>query len=178
MKNRARTASAFALSAVLLAAGSVGATAHGDHDGGSESPTTVSPRFAAEVRRATAAFHNPDKAIAAGYIPEELCVPGMGEHWINPTYLADGVHDPRKPDVLLYESTSAGPRLVGVEWLQWDADGDLATDDDRPSLDGVPFDGPMLGHGPGMPIHYDAHLYVWRHNPDGAMAAVNPRVEC
>lgn len=102
----------------------------------------------------------------------------MGQHWVNPARLMDGVHDVSKPDILLYEPTADGPRLVGVEWLQVDADQDLGTDDDRPFLGGVPFDGPMLGHEPGMPIHYDLHLYTWKHNPDGIAAPHNPRVSC
>ena len=57
-----------------------------------------------------------------------------------------------------------------------DKDQNLATDDDRPSLFGVPFDGPMLGHEPGMPIHYDLHAWLWKKNPKGKFARWNPTV--
>ncbi len=40
------------------------------------------------------------------------------------------------------------------------------------------FDGPMLGHAPGMPIHYDLHVWVWRHNPSGTFNEYNPNVRC
>jgi hypothetical protein len=49
---------------------------------------------------------------------------------------------------------------------------------DRPSLFGVKFDGPMLGHEAGMPIHHDLHLWLWKHNPSGLFAMWNPRVHC
>ena len=81
-------------------------------------------------------------------------------------------------DVLLYEPTAGGLRLVGLEWMQPDADQDLTTDDDRPTLEGLPFEGPMPGHEPGMPVHYDKHLYLWKTNPEGAFAVINPRVTC
>lgn len=172
---RPRTAAALALTATLLAAGAATASAHDGHEG---SAATVAPRVLAQVRAATAVFHSSAAAIAAGYVPAAHCEPGMGQHWVNPANLMDGVHDLTKPDVLLYEPTATGVRLVGVEWIQFDADQDLATDDDRPYLAGVPFEGPMPGHEPGMPVHYDKHLYVWEHNPDGVAAVFNPRVEC
>ena len=129
------------------------------------------------VRAATAKYHNVDMAIAAGYTPTEECVPGMGYHYIN--YGLFGKMDPLAPDALLYEAKKNGQlRLVGVEWLKPDADQDLATDEDRPSLFGKGFDGPMLGHGPGMPIHYDLHAYLWKSNPDGVLATWNPNVTC
>jgi hypothetical protein len=55
---------------------------------------------------------------------------------------------------------------------------DLATDDDRPSILGVEFDGPMLGHEPGQPIHYDLHAWLFEPNPEGVMSPWNPRVTC
>lgn len=45
-------------------------------------------------------------------------------------------------------------------------------------VDERPFDGPTLGHEPGMPIHHDLHAWVWKHNPAGTFAQFNPRVSC
>ena len=148
------------------------------HDGVDHAAPEVSPTLLATVRSATAAFHDPDAAIAAGFVPTSTCFPEMGQHWVNPANVADGVHDLRKPDILLFEPTSHGPKLVGVEWFQVDADQDLGTDEDRPGLRGVPFDGPMLPHEEGGPVHYDLHLYVWKHNPHGTAAMHNARVAC
>ncbi|GGO84086.1 hypothetical protein GCM10011584_00810 [Nocardioides phosphati] len=139
------------------------------------------PDGVAAIRAATARFHDPQVAIDAGYIPTDVCVeaPGlgvMGQHWINPSLV--GSIDLRHPAILLYQPGTDGPELVAVEYFQPDADQDLSTDGDRPSLLGHPFDGPMLGHEPGMPIHYDLHAWVWQHNPAGTFAQFNPRGSC
>jgi hypothetical protein len=79
---------------------------------------------------------------------------------------------------LLAGGLTLGGRLVAIEYVKNDADGDLGTDDDRPSLFGEPFDGPMEGHQPGQPVHYDLHARVWKHNPAGELAQFNPEVGC
>ncbi|TNB75773.1 hypothetical protein FHJ30_03855 [Arthrobacter sp. BB-1] len=131
----------------------------------------------AAVRQATVQYHNVDAAIAAGYEPLGECVPGMGYHYVNLSQF--GRMDPLTPDALTYAANSAGHlRLVAAEWFKVDLDQNLATDGDRPSLFGKDFDGPMLGHAPGMPIHYDLHAYLWQGNPDGVLATYNPKVSC
>jgi hypothetical protein len=140
------------------------------------------PRLA-KVKRATARFQRVAEARKAGYHPVGACteepgVGGMGYHYANDELLADPGLDPRKPEILVYESRGERRRLVAVEYMSIDADQDLGTDDDRPSMFGQPFDGPMLGHEPGMPIHYDLHAWVWKHNPSGTFAQYNPRVSC
>lgn len=137
----------------------------------------------AQARQATAKFHDGDAAIAAGYVPSECFeVPGlggMGNHYVNFTLLADPAIDATRPEVLLYAPLSDGsPRLVGVEYVKVDADQNLATDDDRPYLFGIPFDGPMEGHFPGMPIHYDLHVWIWQANQRGLFAQFNPNIHC
>lgn len=131
----------------------------------------------AEVRRVTAVYHDVDAAIAAGYVPTGPCEPGMGYHFVN--FEQFGQMDPLVPEALLYAPSGNGQlRLVGVEWFKVDADQDLATDDDRPSLFGKEFDGPMPGHAPGMPIHYDLHAYIWEGNPDGVLETWNWNITC
>ena len=58
------------------------------------------------------------------------------------------------------------------------ADQDLTTDEDRPNLLGVPFNGPMLGPEDGEPIHYDLHAWLFVANPAGVLAPWNPKVTC
>ncbi|WP_332761080.1 hypothetical protein [Pseudarthrobacter sp.] len=131
----------------------------------------------AEVRQATTQYHDVSAAIAAGYQPVGECVPGMGFHYVN--FSQFGQMDPLVPDALTYAANKTGQlRLVAAEWFKVDADQDLATDTDRPSMFGKAFDGPMLGHAPGMPIHYDLHAYLWQGNPDGVLATYNPNVYC
>jgi hypothetical protein len=36
----------------------------------------------------------------------------------------------------------------------------------------------MAGHAPGMPIHYDLHVWVVERNPAGVFAQWNPSVQC
>jgi hypothetical protein len=155
------------------------------HTGHGHSAAPASP--ADDLRRARAAtrrFRDVKVAREAGYAATGECAQdpkygGMGIHYANEELLADGELDVTKPEVLVYQPMPSGRlRLGAVEYFQADADQDLATDPDRPYLFGLPFDGPMLGHEPGMPIHYDLHVWLYRHNPAGLFAAWNPRVHC
>ena len=125
---------------------------------------------------------SPAEAVRAGYMPTDVCVAspmgGMGYHYVNPT-LAMAAPDPLKPSVLVYVPGKDGRLTLGAaEWFQPDADQDLSTDDDRPSLFGRPFDGPMLGHEPNMPTHYDLHAWLFTPNPKGVFQPWNPAVSC
>jgi hypothetical protein len=136
------------------------------------------------VRAAVAKYHSFDQALAAGYTIEgEPCVeapPGvMGIHAPNLPLLGDPALDPLRPEILLYVRGADGAlKLVGVEYWKVDNDQNLATDDDRPSLFGQAFDGPMPGHSPSMPIHYDLHVWVAEGNPAGVFALFNPALSC
>lgn len=134
------------------------------------------------VRQVTGAYHNEALATVGGFERTDECVAspdgGMGYHYVNRDRF-DSVVKRDQPEALLYAEGRAGVRvLTGIEYLKVDADQDLSTDDDRPSLFGHPFAGPMPGHGPGMPVHYDLHVWVWSWNPSGMFAEWNPRVTC
>ena len=133
----------------------------------------------AKVRKATAQFHNEAKAIAAGYTRTDECVPGMGYHYVN-YELFGAPLDPLKPAALIYAPHGKdGRKLIAVEYFVIDADRNEATHNNPvPHLFGQAFDGPMAGHGPGMPVHYDLHAYIWTTNPNGTLATVNPEVTC
>ena len=132
----------------------------------------------AQVRRATAKYHNVENAIADGYIAAPHCIEhpalgGMGYHYANPGLLMDGALDPLRPELLLYApSGNGGMKLVGVEYMVSDVG------QAHPTLFGRQFDGPMPGHEPGKPVHYDLHAWVWRANPDGIFSQFNPNVSC
>lgn len=144
----------------------------------------------AQARAATAAFHNSDKAIAAGYIPTDSCVfvPGlgvMGEHWINPQYFTTDPAqlDPAHPQALLYVNKNGHRQLIAVEYIVFAPGATPAADPTQrdpngPELFGVHFNGLMAGHEPGMPVHWDLHVWVWRHNPNGMFAEFNPSLSC
>jgi hypothetical protein len=131
------------------------------------------------AKSASARFHSIVQAKRAGYVRESPCIPGEGFHYGNPSLLGDSVLDPKRPELLLYELKPNGKlRLVGVEYFKADADQDLSTVEDRPSLFGRAFDGPMLGHFPGQPSHYELHVWLWEPNPNGIFAFPNPNVDC
>jgi hypothetical protein len=134
---------------------------------------------------ATARYHSLTQAMADGYTGVgEPCVASpdgaaMGIHFINPELMADDAVDPLRPEILLYVPKANGNlALIGVEYWKADADGQLGTSDDRPSVLGQPLDGPMPGHNPTMPVHYDLHVWFWKSNPSGFFAPFNPTLSC
>jgi hypothetical protein len=139
-----------------------------------------------EVRVATARYHSWAQAERDGYWirPGEPCVASplgtMGVHAINLQLMADPALDARRPEILLYLPDGNGNlKLIGVEYWREDADQSLGTNDDRPSLFGRPFEGPMPGHGNwGMPVHYDLHVWVAEENSSGVFAQFNPDFAC
>jgi hypothetical protein len=151
----------------------------------------------AQIRAATAKFHDLGAALAAGYIPASGCealpgVGGMGVHYLKPQLAADLAIDPLTPEVLLYAPSADGWRLVGVEYFEvalaitesgpapWFGDDapPLGFLNPAPEVLGNTFEGPMHGHSPSMPWHYDKHVWVWQPNSNGMFAQWNPAVSC
>jgi len=136
------------------------------------------------VRAAVARYHSLDQAQRDGYgAAGERCVSSpagtMGVHAINWALFNDPAIDPLQPEGLLYAPNQHGElKLVGVEYFKPDADGNLATAGDRPSLFGTAFNGPMPGHSATMPVHYDLHVWVAERNPSGLFALFNPAINC
>lgn len=173
-----RTGARAARAAVLALLGSVAA---GAVVVGTQAPASGAPGKSdlAAVKAATAQYHDVARAEAAGYVRVSGCeqLPGegvMGIHYLHFGLASDGEVDPLRPEALLYLPTEDGLRLVGVEWFVAEA----ATGGKRPHVLGEPFEGPMAGHDPQMPTHYDKHLWLWAHNPDGAWAQWNPALSC
>jgi hypothetical protein len=138
-------------------------------------------RDLAAVRNATAKYHNVDNALADGFVADHECVAvpglgGMGIHYINFDRIMDNEINLLEPEVLLYAPSSNGVKLVGVEYMY--AIESLDSPPPSPILFGGVLDGPMEGHGPGMPPHYDLHVWVWSNNPSGMFEMFNPNVGC
>nr|WP_296068030.1 hypothetical protein [uncultured Actinoplanes sp.] len=138
----------------------------------------------AVLLEATRRFRDVKKAIEAGYLPTKDCVPGMGFHYGKPALAEDTTIDPTLPEMLVYTPAAGGTvRLAALEYFRADADQNLKTDGDRPTLFGRPFDGPMAGHPvppgrPPMPVHYDLHVWLYQNNRNGELAPANPDVDC
>jgi hypothetical protein len=178
------TVLALAIAAMASLAATQAAPAHPGHDPAQAQSSHDPAKDLRRAREATRKFRDVRVARDAGYAATGECAQdpkygGMGIHYANEELLADGELDITKPEILVYQPMPNGKlRLGAVEYFQVDGDQDLATDDDRPDLFHMPFDGPMLGHEPGMPIHYDLHVWLYRDNPAGLFAAWNPRVRC
>lgn len=138
----------------------------------------------AQAYRASAKYLRHQTAVAAGYVPDKYCVVNpsggagaLGYPHFNHAY--DGSVDPQKPTALLYEGDGKGNwRLGGLEWMVVDRDGRMDTDDDRPSLFGQPFRGPLPSRFAGQKVHYSLHLWLWKDNPAGRFEPFNPSVVC
>lgn len=134
-------------------------------------------------------------AEAEGYAPASPCESSedgtMGIHYVHPDKIA-APPDVANPPILVYLPTPDGLQLVAVEYFQaviQDGEPYFGSEnepprpqslpDRRPELfEGQPFDGPMPGHNPDMPWHYDQHVWLYAHNPDGLFAMWNPAIEC
>jgi hypothetical protein len=153
------------------------------------------------VRSAVARYHSYDEALAAGYSAAgEPCISSpagtMGYHAANQGIIASGVIDPLTPPILLYVPRKDGSlKLVAVEYFKaalvntpagprpWFSQQDprdqgLTFFNPAPSLFGATFNGPMAGHNPHMPWHYDLHVWVVENNPAGMFAQFNPALSC
>lgn len=166
---RAAVATGLAVTAVtaLVSAGATGASAT---PGKGQSAL-------AEVRAATAKYHDVAVAEAHGYVPVSPCEASgdgvMGIHYLNMDLASDLEVVPTQPEVLLYVPTENGLELAGVEYFVAAMPGSTA-----PRVLGATFDGPMAGHNPQMPTHYDLHVWLWKHNPAGMTAQWNPALSC
>jgi len=135
-------------------------------------------RDLAVARAATAKYHDVNQALADGFVPAGPCVQipnvgAMGIHYINFSRV-DLNADVSEPELLLYMPDENGNlRLVAVEYFVPSTGSNPA-----PNLFGQTFNGPMPGHGPGEPVHYDLHVWIWRNNPDGMFAQFNPAISC
>lgn len=134
----------------------------------------------AQLRAATAEFHRPEAAQAAGYdlVPgldhcfDRLGVGGMGYHYSNVSIL-DTTVELSRPEAMVYTPGPDGILQLGaVEYIvpaaAWDAEGHTSL----PRLFGRSFHfNPALGV-------YVLHAWAWKHNPSGTFEDWNPNVSC
>ncbi|MET9853404.1 hypothetical protein ABZY57_10705 [Streptomyces sp. NPDC006450] len=171
--------------AVSLALAAV-APAHGVEGPAPDPRDPKAMRDMATAIAVTARYADERQALRDGYVPHgtecmsnPFGVGSMGYHYVKQANW--GSTDPSRPTALLYstEKNKNGRRkLQAVEWMATDRDQDLKTTDDRPSMFGLPFDGPMPGHWAGMPKHYDLHMWAYAKNPAGRFHNWNPALTC
>ena len=177
---------------------------HGNETPGPGEPTLQEVRSATErfrdVRVALAEGYVRDPGNmceTAEMMGQPASLGAMGVHYFRPDLLGitappsprvngTGTHtDFRKPSILIYEPQPDGSlQLVAVENLvfaeAWRASGRNAP----PTFHGVPYD--TMRDDPATAIdeahlfepHFDRHVWLYRENPNGIFAALNPAVTC
>ena len=152
-----------------------------------------------QARAATAKYHQVERAVADGFVSTGVCaeVPPLGAigiHYVNYGRLADPAVSIEEPEILIYLPRKNGkPKLVAVEYFQavvidgapYDGCGienhacpPANPPPPPPVFDGEILEGPMPGHQPGVPWHYDTNVWLWAHNPAGMFATFNPSLSC
>lgn len=151
-------------------------TSHPAHAGPTEDrlPAVVRQEIAS-VRKATARFHDLERALDAGYSVQfpEGCMEtedgAQGFHYLNPA-LVDVAVDPLQPELLMYEPRRDGSlQLIGVDYV---IPIDAWQGNDPPSMLGQPF---TRNEGLGV---WALHIWAWRPNPSGIFANWNPAASC
>lgn len=133
----------------------------------------------AQVRRATARYHNVTVAEESGYVQISPFVPGMGYHYGKES-LMDAEVIPTQPEVLVYVDNPADDtkrRLVAVEYIIpsgfIDKDSQSELDGKFPGVDG---DAWHFEEEVGPEGSWTLHAWVWYPNPEGVFHPTNPRV--
>lgn len=134
----------------------------------------------AKLRQATAQFHRPEVAKAAGYdlrpgLDHCFNNPGvgaMGFHYID-TSILDLTVDLLHPEAMVYVPSPNGLQLGAVEYIvpaePWDEEYGA---DAPPQLLGETFE---LNEALGV---YVLHAWIWKNNPTGIFKGWNPNVSC
>jgi hypothetical protein len=135
------------------------------------------------VRDATERFRDVKVAEAEGYALKFGCVSGgdfgaMGLHYVNFPLVLDGVLDPKRPEIVIYEPLPNGRlRLVGADYLVLASDWD-SKNPAPPELMGQLlhlFESPNRF---GLPNFYTLHVWAWKENPTGTYTNWHANVSC
>jgi len=135
------------------------------------------------VREVTERFRDVRMAEAEGYALKFGCVSGgdygaMGLHYVNFPLVLDGVLDPTRPEIVIYEPLPNGRlQLVGADYLVLASDWH-AKNPAPPELMGQLlhlFESPNRF---GLPTFYTLHVWAWKENPTGTFTNWHANVSC
>ena len=175
------------VAAVLAAA--MGVFAWGCGDGSPASPQDLIDAELGVARRSTIRYQEASVALRDGFVADPICIASpagtMGVHYFNPARV-DNRLSAAEPEVLLYVREGTQTRLVALEYLipvfvngqPYFGLNPPANPGPTPQMFGQTFQGPMPGHSPTMPWHYDLHVWIWQDNPAGTFAQFNPSISC
>jgi hypothetical protein len=139
--------------------------------------------FVRTIRNATRRFHDVKQAESEGYELHFGCVSGpdygaMGLHYVNFELVGDGILDPARPEIVIYEPLPNGRlKLTGADFLVL-ADAWHASNAAPPELGGQLlhlFEAPNRF---GLPNFYTLHVWAWKENPTGMFSNWHARVSC
>ena len=111
------------------------------------------------------------------------CVSGpddgaMGLHYVNLGLVADGVLDPSRPEIVIYEPLpNGGRRLIGADFLVF-AETWHASNTATPELGGQLMHLIESPNRYGLPAFYTLHVWAWKPNPTGAFVNWHSDVSC
>jgi hypothetical protein len=164
--------------------------AFAQHDHGSASQYQTADQNKKEaalvqvVREATERYRDVRVAEREGFALNFGCVSGsefgaMGLHYVNMARVADGVLDPTRPEIILYEPTATGRvRITGADFLvladQWNAQ----HPEGPPQLMGQLFHFFDSPNRFGLPPFYTLHVWAWKDSPTGSFVNWHPNVSC
>ena len=137
----------------------------------SAEPVAENGSIFATLRRVTARYHDLDVAKSDGFVLLHECETRpaegpVGVVYVNFARLLDGNINPELPDALIYEPGPNGLKLAGVEFAVPN------TGQPAPQFLGTTF---QREDEFGV---YALHAWVWRNNPNGIFAEVNPKISC
>ena len=144
----------------------------------SQPPTSAQLAVIAQVRAATARFHDVEEAVRAGYTVQypagcaASASGAQGYHYLNPALAADAIIDPLTPELLMYEPAPNGRlELVGVDYvIKYSTL--PANSIPTPTVLGVD-----MMHNDPLGV-WALHIWSRRPNTSGMFAAWNPDVSC
>lgn len=122
-----------------------------------------------QARIGTVKYRHISKALADGYADINVVVPNMGYHFMK-SALVDGVFDPSKPEILVYNKDQYGDfQLVAVEYAVPIELSPNGPPEGFSGSDDVWERNPVFGL-------WLQHAWIWAFNPDGVFHDTNPLI--
>jgi hypothetical protein len=164
------------------------AQATADHDHEAARPQADRPKahtgdLVRAVRESTRRFHDVNQAKAEGYLLMFGCVSGpddgaMGLHYVNLSLVGDGVLDPAKPEIVIYEpQPNGGRKLIGADFLVF-SETWHAANTGTPQVLGQLMHLIDAPNRYGLPAFYTLHVWAWKPNRTGAFVNWHTDVSC
>jgi hypothetical protein len=176
----------FSISSLALLAAATPQAALADHPnehGQSNKLRPHSGELVRAVRESTKRFQDVNQAMAEGYQLLFGCVSGpddgaMGMHYVNLELVADGILDPKRPEIVIYEPLpNGGKKLIGADFLVF-SETWHASNTATPEIMGQLMHLITAPNRYGLPSFYTLHVWAWKPNPTGAFVNWHSDVSC